>query len=123
MSRRRLNYDFFRRRLEEEKRRLGAGLRNIDLRLAGKGPLAEAEAGQDLDEHQGDAATEDMQRQTDLAHQDNVQQLLNQIEMALRKIEEGSYGLCGRCRQEIGEARLQALPWANLCVTCQGRVE
>jgi DnaK suppressor protein len=110
--------------LEEERERLTAGRRNIDLRLAGKGPLAEgAEVGGDLDEHQGDGVAENVERQTDVAHQGNVAQLLNQIDRALEKMEQGRYGICDRCGGEIDRARLKALPWANLCLACQGRME
>ncbi len=124
MSKRELDYEFFRRQLEAERERLLAGQRNIDLRLAGKGPFGEgAETAQDLDEHQGDAAAENVERQTDLAYQESVHQLLNQIAVALQKMETGSYGICYRCGGEIDEARLRALPWAHLCVTCQGRME
>jgi len=124
VHRRALDYELFRRSLEEERERLTAGRRNIDLRLAGKGPLAEgAEVGGDLDEHQGDGVAENVERQTDVAHQGNVAQLLNQIDRALEKMEQGRYGICDRCGGEIDRARLKALPWANLCLACQGRME
>jgi len=124
MRERRLDLGYFRQRLEEEKRKHRVAMHNIDQRLAGKGPFAEgAEAGQDLDEHQGDAATENMERQTDLAYHSEVQEILNQIEVALRKLEEGNYGVCDRCREAIPERRLRAIPWANLCVSCQGKTE
>jgi DnaK suppressor protein len=37
---------------------------------------------------------------------------------AQEKLAEGTYGVCDRCGEEIGDARLEALPWATLCVTC-----
>jgi len=124
MPKRHLDYDFFRRQLEAERDRLTAVQRSLDLRLAGKGPFGEGtETAQDLDEHQGDGAAENVEQQTDLAHHENVHQLLNQISVALRRIEEGTYGVCSRCGGEIDEARLRALAWAHLCVTCQGRME
>jgi DnaK suppressor protein len=124
MPKRELDYDFFRRQLEAERERLAAGQRNIDLRLAGKGPFGEGtETAQDLDEHQGDTAAENVERQTDLAYHESVHQLLNQITVALQRIEAGTYGVCSRCGEGIDEARLKALPWAHLCVTCQGRME
>ncbi len=43
---------------------------------------------------------------------------IRQIELALRRIEEGSYGACSSCGATISEARLQALPDANLCIEC-----
>jgi DnaK suppressor protein len=44
---------------------------------------------------------------------------LSLIEGALRRIEDGSYGICSHCAQPISPRRLQALPWAEYCVDCQ----
>jgi len=45
------------------------------------------------------------------------------IDRALRRLEEGSYGHCGDCGEPIAEARLRALPFAELCVKCQQAYE
>jgi DnaK suppressor protein len=44
---------------------------------------------------------------------------LEQIEAALQRIREGSYGQCEGCSEEIADARLEALPCATLCIVCQ----
>jgi DnaK suppressor protein len=41
------------------------------------------------------------------------------VERALDKTERGTYGLCERCHQPIGAERLEAIPWARLCITCK----
>jgi len=46
-------------------------------------------------------------------------QQLEQVETALRRVEEGVYGLCVDCGEQIDPARLKALPYALLCVNCQ----
>lgn len=43
---------------------------------------------------------------------------IRQIEQALRRIDDGTYGSCARCGSAIGEARLHALPDASLCIGC-----
>ena len=43
---------------------------------------------------------------------------ISQIRAALRRIEDGSYGLCVRCGEPIAEARLDALPWTPICRSC-----
>ena len=48
---------------------------------------------------------------------------IHDIRSALDRIEEGSYGLCERCEEAIPAKRLDALPWARLCVTCQSAAE
>ncbi len=48
---------------------------------------------------------------------------LHAIEAALEKIQEGTYGVCEECGDEIGRGRQKVMPLAQLCVTCQSRVE
>ncbi len=48
---------------------------------------------------------------------------LRQIEWALRRLQEGTFGLCGRCGLAIPFRRLEALPWARLCISCQERAD
>jgi|SRR5579871_2607287 len=45
------------------------------------------------------------------------------IQTALAAIDEGTYGLCQDCEQPIPRKRLDAVPWARLCVPCQSKVE
>lgn len=49
--------------------------------------------------------------------------LLRQVESALSRIEQGRYGKCLKCEDPIGQKRLDALPWALFCVTCQQTVD
>lgn len=48
---------------------------------------------------------------------------LRRINEALARLEEGTYGVCGECRETISEARLKALPFAVLCLACQEAAE
>ncbi len=50
---------------------------------------------------------------------DNDRQLLNLIDEALERIEEGTYAKCVRCGEALPEKRLDAVPWARHCVRCQ----
>ncbi len=56
-----------------------------------------------------------------LALMESEQQTLAEIENALQAMEEGTYGRCLSCGREIEPARLQARPFARLCITCQER--
>ena len=54
---------------------------------------------------------------------ENLRQTLADVERAHAKIQAGSgYGTCERCRREIGQERLEALPWARLCISCKQEV-
>jgi len=45
--------------------------------------------------------------------------LLREVEEALARVKEGTYGVCQECQEPISPKRLQALPWARFCVRCQ----
>lgn len=49
--------------------------------------------------------------------------VLRLIEAALKRIADGSFGLCVGCGDEIQDQRLQALPWTQFCLRCQGELE
>jgi RNA polymerase-binding protein DksA len=68
-----------------------------------------------------DDASEAFEQAKDLALRQNAQQMLVKIEDALERFEHGTYGTCEVCRAEIDPARLQALPYATMCLRCQQR--
>jgi DnaK suppressor protein len=45
--------------------------------------------------------------------------ILRNIEEALWRLEKGTYGICRECNEPIAPARLNAIPWARLCITCK----
>jgi DnaK suppressor protein len=71
--------------------------------------------------HMADDATEAFEQAKGLALRQNAEQLLAQVTDALERFEQGSYGICERCGIEIDPARLEALPYAILCLRCQQR--
>ena len=54
---------------------------------------------------------------------DNEKALLAEVQQALARIDNGTYGICTNCGQLIPEVRLEAIPWATLCLTCDPRLE
>ncbi len=74
-----------------------------------------------LDE--GDWAVVDISEDINLRRLAVHRKALHDIDESLRKIEEGSYGVCEECGEEIGEKRLKVLPTATLCVICKGNRE
>jgi len=71
------------------------------------------------DQHLADHATEMVDREVDESLEENAEQIVFEIDRALAKIEDGTYGRCSRCGQEIPVARLDAVPYATLCVSCK----
>lgn len=74
-----------------------------------------------LDE--GDWAVVDISEDINLMRLAAHRKAMHDIDESLRKITEGSYGICEECGEEIGEKRLSVLPSATLCVSCQGNKE
>lgn len=77
----------------------------------------------DYDDHQADVATETFQRERDVALEANAQAILRQVEIALKKIEAGTYGICERCGKPIQRARLEAIPYTPFCIEDAQRLE
>jgi DnaK suppressor protein len=69
-----------------------------------------------FDEEYADAGTATFERERDLSLSNNLRDLMDRIDKALAKMEQGTYGLCDRCGRPIEKARLKALPYANLCL-------
>jgi len=73
--------------------------------------------------HMADDATEAFEQAKDMALLQNAQRLLEQVRDALGRLEEGTYGKCENCGQQIDPARLEALPYVTLCLRCAQRLE
>jgi DnaK suppressor protein len=49
--------------------------------------------------------------------------ILNMIDEALKRIKTNEYGLCANCQEEMQQKRLEAVPWAKNCISCQEKIE
>jgi DnaK suppressor protein len=72
-----------------------------------------------FDEEGGEGGTANVDREIDLYLSAQARATVVEIDRALQKIEDGTYGICEQCGDMIPDARLQALPYAALCVTCK----
>jgi RNA polymerase-binding protein DksA len=66
-----------------------------------------------------DTATVTVDREMDFSLEENSHQILGEIDAALERIDRGTFGLCARCGKPIGEERLEAVPYATLCIECK----
>ena len=71
------------------------------------------------DQHIADHASEMVDREVDVSLEENAEQIVYEIDRALTKIDDGTYGQCSRCGQRIPAERLDAVPYATLCVSCK----
>ncbi len=68
---------------------------------------------------QAAAATQVFEQQRDLALRDRNDRHLADVEAAIARLDDGSYGACVRCGRPIAPERVDALPWAARCIECQ----
>ena len=111
-----------RARLGEERARL----ENVKSQLADDAGETEQESVSELssvDQHQADMGTETFEREKDLSILESVEAELADVEHALRRLDDGTYGTCEACDQPIDDARLEAMPAARLCREDQERAE
>ncbi|MGA8297004.1 MAG: TraR/DksA C4-type zinc finger protein [Acidimicrobiales bacterium] len=82
--------------------------------------IAEMEPGDiQFDEESGEGGTVAVDRERDLALSAQALEAVDEIDAALEKIATGKYGICENCGQLIAKARLEALPYARLCIACK----
>jgi RNA polymerase-binding transcription factor DksA len=75
------------------------------------------------DDNLGDTATATYDRELDESLGEGAQETLLAIDDALRKIDDGTYGTCEVCRKPIAAERLDAIPWARLCIDDQRKAD
>ena len=111
-----IDTEHFRARLEDELRKV----RNAIEYLHKESPGVPDEITGDLamgpgDNHLADMATETVDREIDYTLEENSGNVLREIEAALKRLDEGTYGLCTACGKPIEPERLEYLPWATQC--------
>jgi DnaK suppressor protein len=107
-------YDVLKAMLVERRREIDDRLRSIR-----QGLPAQLDDVQDMEEQSVNDLFQDM----DFAVMQMKADTLAKIDEALLCLEDGSYGTCAECDQEIAEARLKAVPFATLCRNCQEEEE
>jgi RNA polymerase-binding protein DksA len=111
----------FKERLLDEQRRVQEALNYIH--EENRGQLEDDREEIPSDNHPGDMATSTFDRELDATLEGNEERLLQAIDSALQRIENGTYGICQSCDQPIGAERLEALPWTTQCIDCKRREE
>jgi len=69
--------------------------------------------------HMADMAADTYERELSMDLVSSEQQILYQIDDALKRLDDGSYGICQQCNNPITMSRLKAVPYASLCISCQ----
>jgi DnaK suppressor protein len=106
-----------RARLESERKRL---LNELDGLQANVQPAEVRREGSPFGKRE-EEATESFELEKRLALEKQTRTNLAEIELALEKFRKGTYGLCDICGQPIPADRLEAVPYANLCLSCKAK--
>jgi RNA polymerase-binding protein DksA len=116
--------EHFRDLLEERRQAVIAALDNLHRENSRS---LEEETGElvsgSADQHLADTATETVEREIGSTLEEHDERLLDAIDDALGRIEDGTYGKCVNCGAPIPEERLEAMPWATLCIECKRKEE
>ncbi|MBF0197339.1 MAG: TraR/DksA C4-type zinc finger protein [Planctomycetes bacterium] len=73
--------------------------------------------------HLADAGSDTFEVDFSMEQLENKENLLYDIDQALQKIDDGKFGVCDTCSKKISKARLDAIPFASNCVSCQEESE
>ena len=111
-----IDTDHFRAQLLKERERVQNAVSRLHSDHPGRLDEEVEEAAGTSDNHLGDLATATLNREIDYTLSENSEQVLGEIDAALGRIEEGTYGKCRVCGKEITAERLEAYPWASLCI-------
>ena len=116
-----IDTEHFRKRLLDERKRVQEA---IDyLHEENPGSIQDETQDSTADNHPGDMATVTFDRELDYTLEANEGRLLQAIDAALTRMDDGSYGACVSCGQPIGAERLEALPWTTQCIDCKRKEE
>lgn len=92
--------------------------RDIALRAADLSAAPPATGGISFGKRVGDGTSIAVERLTQVAAHEQLLRQADEVERALAKLDEGTYGICDSCAAEIPDGRLEIHPWATLCVPC-----
>jgi len=110
-----IGFNLLRSRLESERKRLLGELEQLKSTVR---PADERREGSPFGKRE-EEATESFELEKRLTLEKRIRGQLAEVEHALRKFEDGTYGKCDNCGQPIDPARMEALPQASLCLNCK----
>jgi RNA polymerase-binding transcription factor len=113
----------FRKLLMEEKERVSQSLAQHEKIIMHTDDQSGLEAGKAHSNHMADQGSDEFQYETTIKFAKTEGRYLYNIEEALRRIEDGTYGKCQECTQAIGLPRLKRLPYTRLCIDCKEKEE
>jgi RNA polymerase-binding transcription factor DksA len=115
-----MDADHARQLIETERERLEGLVREREVEGIGQSERDQTSELSTLDQHQGDVGTETFEREKDFSLLEQLEAEIGDLDAALRKIDEGTYGMCEICNRAIDPERLEAMPGTRTCIEHAG---
>lgn len=93
--------------LDEDKIGLGASIKDDTSELSS------------YDNHPGDLASETFEAEKNFSFRNNDKHIIGEIDDAIKRIDNGNYGICERCNKEVDKERLEIIPYTRFCIECE----
>lgn len=114
--------DTLRKRLEERRAEIESDMSYMAAEMRSIGVDQDEENGS-LGNHIADDGSNVAEAERIVTVSEDLQQILAQVNAALERMSDGTYGTCQRCEKSIGEERLEAFPYVAYCIECQSIIE
>jgi RNA polymerase-binding protein DksA len=118
-----MDIDSFKTRLLAERERTVKAIAYLHEENRGTTEDEQRELSGGVDNHLADLASHTYDRELDSTLEESEEQHLGRVDAALKRIEAGTYAACENCGQPIAPERLEAMPWATLCIDCKRKAE
>ena len=118
-----IDIDRFRTLLLDERERVERAIANLREDHPGRLSDEVEEISATQDNHLAETATVTLDREIEYTLEENSTRMLAAIDASLQRLDDGTYGTCSSCGREIAEQRLEAYPWASLCIDCKREAE
>jgi RNA polymerase-binding protein DksA len=118
-----IDIESFKSRLLEERERTMRAIAYLHEEHQGTTEDEARELSGGVDNHLADIATHTYDRELDSTLEESEEVHLAHVHAALKRMEEGTYGICENCGKPIGKERLEAMPWVTLCIDCKRLAE
>ena len=111
------------KKLEQFKKKLEQRQQELRRTMSRNGQDGRAADSEDIAQDVADKAANSYTKEFLFSQSSNDRALLARVEEALGRIRDGSFGECINCGKEVNPKRLEAVPWARYCISCQEKIE
>ena len=113
----------FKKKLQKQRALLAGDINHMEEEALKKSRQESSGDLSNMPVHLADVSSDNYEQELTLELMENKGEVLSKIEYALEKMKDGTYGICESCQKKIKKARLEAIPYARFCISCQENSE